>query len=169
MIDKSYYQRPINMPERTSAGGVVCRITPEKKILFAVVCEAGDSRYMLPKGGVESGESLEEAAHREIGEEAGIHQLKLICKLGFLERMTFKKLYWSVAHFYLFTTDQIAFRPTDVAHTYTPEWWPLDKTDGMIWPEQKRFVEEKRALIKQALEQTLENEILGNMGGKSDE
>lgn len=152
MIDNSYYLRQPNLIDRTSAGGVVCRINLEnRQLLFAVVREVGDGYYVLPKGGVEVGETLEEAAYREIGEEAGIHQLKLLEKLGARERMGFNKRYWSTTHFYLFVTDQVEFRPTDVRHNYKPEWWPLEKADGLAWPEQQKLVNEKRTLIKQLI------------------
>ena len=156
MIDKRYYKRNPKAVDRTSAGGVVCRIDPDNgQILFAVVVEKGRDHYVLPKGGVEAGESLEEAARREIGEEAGIHQLKCIQKLGMLERLSFKKTHWSMAHMYLFLTDQVDFRPTDIEHNYEPEWWSLDKIGPMFWPEQQKLVEEKRDIIKQAIEREI--------------
>ena len=48
-------------------------------------------------------------------------------------------------------TDQVEFRPTDVRHNYKPEWWPLEKADGLAWPEQQKLVNEKRTLIKQLI------------------
>lgn len=152
MIDKSYYQRIPGAIDRTSAGGVVCRINLYSgEILFALVKEKDREHHVLPKGGVEAGETLEQAACREIGEEAGIHQLKLIKKLGTLERLSFKKTHWSTTHIFLFITDQIEFTPTDIEHEYKPEWWPLDKIDSMFWPEQKKLVKEKRLEIEEAL------------------
>ena len=153
MIDQNYYIRPPDVPDRTSAGGIVCRFSPQDGlVLFAIVREKQRASYVLPKGGVEIGETLEEAARREIGEEAGIHQLKLIRKLGTLERLTFGKTTWSTTHIYLFVTDQVEFQPTDIEHTYTPEWWPLDNLKGMFWPEQQKLLEENNDLIHQSLE-----------------
>ena len=79
MIDESWYERPPDVPDRTSAGGVVARIE-DGQIYVALVGEVGLSERVLPKGGVESGESLEGAARREIEEEAGLSSLVLIWK-----------------------------------------------------------------------------------------
>ena len=64
-----------------SAGGVV--VGPGNKI--AVVSQHGNS-WSLPKGHLESGEDAEEAAIREIFEETGIQDVKVIDLLGDYER-----------------------------------------------------------------------------------
>jgi 8-oxo-dGTP pyrophosphatase MutT (NUDIX family) len=62
--------------------------------------------YEVPKGGVESGESLEEAVHREVYEESGLTGLNIIKELG--------KIRWGdeEQHFFL------AEAPSDVADTF---------------------------------------------------
>lgn len=161
MITDIYYQRPPNLPDRTSAGGVVCRICPQSnQVLFAVVLERGmGRRAVLPKGGVESGESFIEAAQREIGEEAGIHHLQPIQKLGVNQRMGFRKNNWSTTHFYLFLTDQVEFQPTDCEHDYCPEWRPIDQIGDLFWPDQQELILEKRESIKQVLQEYHQNEV----------
>ncbi len=64
-----------------SAGGVI--IGPGNKI--AVVSQHGNS-WSLPKGHLENGETPEEAAIREIFEETGIQDVKIIDLLGDYER-----------------------------------------------------------------------------------
>lgn len=54
--------------ETTSAGGAVFR--PNGKVLL--LRKADERRWCLPKGGVEEGETPEEAALREIQEETGL-------------------------------------------------------------------------------------------------
>ncbi len=54
-----------------SAGGVVARGAPDDPEVLLVATH-GRSRWCLPKGIVESGESPEAAAHREVLEETGV-------------------------------------------------------------------------------------------------
>ena len=55
-----------------SAGGVVCRRSPAGQVEVVLVATQEGQRWGLPKGLVEDGESLEEAALREVREEAGV-------------------------------------------------------------------------------------------------
>lgn len=54
-----------------AAGGLV--INEQKEFLFIY----RNDKWDLPKGGVEKGENIEEAAIREVQEECGIHNVKL--------------------------------------------------------------------------------------------
>ena len=64
-----------------SAGGIV--LNQENKIL--IVNQNHDS-WSLPKGHVDPGETILEAAKREIYEESGVSQLEYIKDLGFYQR-----------------------------------------------------------------------------------
>src|SRR5690242_15974874 len=63
-----------------SAGGVVYR-QRDGLLQVALVGKITPSRWGLPKGGQQRGESLEQAALREVSEETGL-QARLICPLG---------------------------------------------------------------------------------------
>lgn len=91
------------------------------------------------------------AARREVLEEAGLSQLRLIQKLGSLERLTFTKNRWSIAHFFLFQTDQIEGTPTDTEHHYGVWWFPIDDLPAFFWPEQRELIDQNRALITTAI------------------
>ncbi|MEX0622055.1 MAG: NUDIX domain-containing protein [Candidatus Woykebacteria bacterium] len=59
------------MKTETSAGGVVFRKS-RGKTEFLVVQHSGHHRWVLPKGWVDPGETKEQAAAREVKEEAGV-------------------------------------------------------------------------------------------------
>ena len=63
--------------EYIAAGGVVL---VENKVL--VLGRPGRQEVRLPKGHVEDGEELREAAMREVGEESGYSNLRIIADLG---------------------------------------------------------------------------------------
>ncbi|MFB3040623.1 MAG: NUDIX domain-containing protein [Candidatus Poribacteria bacterium] len=155
MIDESWYKRPEGIRERTSSGGVVVRLENDK-IHVALVGEIGVPDYVLPKGGVESGENLEQTARREIEEEAGLTSLKLIAKLGTRERLAYDKSCWITTHFYLFLTEQVDGVPTDAEHHYGLAWYPIDALPAIFWPEQRELIETNQdkiaALIKPYLQ-----------------
>lgn len=148
MIDDSWYVRPSNVAERTSAGGVVVRIH-QGEPLVALAREKAYSGPVLPKGGVEPGEDLVHAARREIEEETGLYQLAFVAPLGTLERLTYSKTEWATTHFFLFTTDQTSGVPTDhVHHPHAPLWRRLDQLDDMFWPDQRRLILSHAELIR---------------------
>ncbi len=69
--------------EDHSAGGVAYRRTETGHLELALIATHGGARWQLPKGSVESGETPQETALREVEEEAGLttvyeHFLKTI-------------------------------------------------------------------------------------------
>jgi 8-oxo-dGTP diphosphatase len=64
-------------PQVRAAGGVVWRQGPDGERRWAVIHRPRYDDWSLPKGKLQEGESLEEAAEREVREETG-----LSCRLG---------------------------------------------------------------------------------------
>jgi ADP-ribose pyrophosphatase YjhB (NUDIX family) len=149
-IDGSWYVRPAKIGLRTSAGGVIVRIE-NGKAYIALVNEKPFEIYVLPKGGVEKGENLEEAARREIEEEAGLGNLQFVEYLGTRERLDYARRRWATTHYYLFTTKQKEGKPTDPTHAYTCEWFSIDELPEMLWPEQRALVERCREKIEKLI------------------
>ncbi|MES2460448.1 MAG: NUDIX domain-containing protein [Armatimonadota bacterium] len=148
MIDESWYVRPQSgIRERISAGGVICRVENDQ-ILAALTTERGLDAYILPKGGVKKKETLEQAAVREIEEEAGLTDLHLLASLGTRERLDYLKTKWITTHYFLYATEQIRGIPTDPNHAYEVRWFPLDHLPEMFWPEQRTLIEANRDLIE---------------------
>lgn len=55
-----------------SAGGVIYRMVREKEAEVALIATRGGTRWQLPKGTCEPGETIEETALREVHEECGL-------------------------------------------------------------------------------------------------
>jgi 8-oxo-dGTP pyrophosphatase MutT (NUDIX family) len=140
-----YYKKPLNVKHRTGAGGVVARVDGGR-ILIALIRDRGDHEYVLPKGGVDLGETLEQAAVREIAEEAGFRRLKLLGELGVGERLGAKKAVWQQTHYFLFLTDETEGKPTD-RRDWEVHWHDLDRLPELYWQEQERLIETNRERI----------------------
>ena len=152
-IDSSWYKKPAgNLPERLVAGGVVVR-REGGKLLVGLIRNQKYEDYMLPKGGVEEGESLEEAAKREVFEETGINKLNLISFLGKKERLSSEKDVWAITNYYLFATDQVNGTQNlqEGEEDLVFGWFDIDKLPSFFWPEQKELIEENLDKIKTSI------------------
>ena len=121
------------------------------EILVALIRGDGLPGLLIPKGGVEAGETVEQAARREIEEEAGLQDLTLLEILGTCERLSFDRRHWQITHYFLFQTDQVTGTPSDNRHVYSVEWFPLDQLPPMFWPEQLQLVLDNAPKIVDAI------------------
>jgi ADP-ribose pyrophosphatase YjhB (NUDIX family) len=144
-IDQSWYIKPDGISEHNAAGGVVIR-KDQSKVYVALSRTTEHPGYILPKGHVEGGETLEKAARREVHEETGFTNLTLISDLGNKERLERDKSSWKTTYYYLFLTDKVQATPTD-PDLHSAEWFPLDSLPEMFWPEQKQLIEENKDKI----------------------
>lgn len=144
---------PLEKVKEVSSGGVIYRREGEvlQVALIARRTRKQDCVWCLPKGGVEEGESLEEAATREVREETGLHG-KLLHKLGEIHYEYFSPVDRTrrdkTVHFFLF--EYLSGSMED--HDEEAEevcWFPIDEALRKI-----TFVNE-RNLIQQAQEHLL--------------
>lgn len=147
-VDASWYERPPGVPRSVAAGGVVAR-WDGRRTWIALIGDLGNEGFHeLPKGHVDPGESLEEAARREIDEESGIDELRFVGELGVEERLNYARTAWKETHYYLFTTLQVDADPTDLRHFMA--WAPLDDLPTLNWPEQRALIQSHAAWIEAA-------------------
>jgi ADP-ribose pyrophosphatase YjhB (NUDIX family) len=105
-----------------AAGGVV--VDPRGRV--ALVRQRSRT-WSLPKGHVEDGEGVLDAARREIHEECGLADLELVRELGSFSRMAFRHGLpeHKTITLFLFRSPEATLRPLDPAN---PEarWVPPD-------------------------------------------
>lgn len=144
VIDRSWYTRPAGVPDAVSAGGVVLRYE-DGRTLVALVTEREHPNYVLPKGHLEARESALDAARREVGEEAGLHELTFVRELATVQRLNFERTKWKTIHFFLFTTRELEPKPLEPENHPHVGWFPLDALPSMFWPEQQELLETLRS------------------------
>ncbi|MCK5593992.1 MAG: NUDIX domain-containing protein [Candidatus Aenigmarchaeota archaeon] len=128
------------MKNTETAGGIIIN---DNRVV--VVSQRGTS-WSLPKGHIEAGEDRLQAAIREIEEETGITQLKLIKDLGSYKRYRIgknpkevDKTELKTIHIFLFETDQTELKPTD-PHNPEAKWIPKENVQELLThPKDKEF------------------------------
>lgn len=124
-----------------SAGGVVLN----KRGEVAVVNQDGNS-WSLPKGRIESGEDALAAAKREIYEETGMRNVRLIKELGSYGRYSIgkggkgeDKTTFGWRTFFLFETDEERLQPIDPENPEARWVKKEDVTALLTHPKDKEF------------------------------
>lgn len=109
--------------QETSAGGVVFRLLPSG-IKFLLIKDPY-RKWGLPKGHVDTGESLEETAEREVTEETGLCELRLHAELGAIDwhfRLRGKRIH-KTCHFFLFEAPTGAPCPQEEEGILACQWF----------------------------------------------
>lgn len=81
---KKFIRRPaINEVVREpTAGGVIFRRTRDGKDVEILLIQDAKDRWTIPKGHIEEGETAKQTAEREVKEETGLRQVKVLNWLG---------------------------------------------------------------------------------------
>lgn len=81
---KKYFNKKPSIQEivrEPTAGGVVFRRNAKNEVEFLLIQDHKD-RWTIPKGHIEEGETAQQTAKREIGEEAGLKDTEVLGWLG---------------------------------------------------------------------------------------
>lgn len=151
MITRGEKQTPESQGiKEISAGGLTYRLA-QGVVYFALILDAYN-KWTFPKGHVDSVESLEKTAAREISEEIGISKLKLIAPLGTAElkvhragESSFRKL----VYYFLFKTNETEITVPQVAELKDAKWFTEgDAREHLTYSQNKEMFEKALTLIK---------------------
>lgn len=107
-----------------TAGGIVFRHAKESKGVEILLIQDAKDRWTIPKGHIEEGETAQQTARREIGEEAGLHDVDM---LGWLGKIHFR--YRRVDKLVLMTTQIYLVRAKGDTNAIKKEEW----MNGIKW------------------------------------
>lgn len=138
-----------------SAGGIVFQKSGNA-VTFAVMKDSY-GKWTFPKGHVEAGEDIEEAAARETLEELGLEQIRLLEYIGKIDiwfRDKFHKkgqLIHKDIHYYLFQSPiGSVLHPDPEEHVYEAKWVPLNKVEKISsYPDMVPIVKKALELVKE--------------------
>ncbi len=138
-------------PVVEKAGAVVVQENSGK--IAVIVNEFGMT--VLPKGGLEPGETLLEAAYREVSEETGLTELDSLGELGAVTRRGHASAVSSAAdiikeiHFFLFVTGETLLSPV-TSDSVQAKWLGIDTAIAALsWSEEATFIRNHREKITQ--------------------
>lgn len=139
--------QPIPTSEEISAGGLVVSKSDPKKV--ALICHrnrGGGRDWCLPKGHIETGESLEQTAIREVGEETGLRG-EIVAKLGEINysfKAEGKRIKKTVHHFLLKEVDGVLSADGDpTGEVLEVRWFDLEELVEVLAHENEKKMAQK--------------------------
>lgn len=107
-----------------TAGGVIFRRSQNGKEVEILLIQDAKNRWTIPKGHIEEGETAKETAEREIKEETGLQEMKVLNWLG---KINFR--YRRGASLVLMTTEIFLVKGLGDTNELKPEDW----MNGIKW------------------------------------
>ena len=124
--DSVFKKKPViqEIVREPTAGGIIFRMNKQNNDIEILLIQDSKDRWTIPKGHIEPGETAKQTAIREIGEEAGLEHISVLCWLG---KIHFK--YRRLDRLVLMTTQIYLVRAMDAHETPTKEKW----MNGIKW------------------------------------
>ena len=124
------------MKKHYSAGGVIVKNGEKepKYLLLLQKLRDGRLQWVCPKGHIDPGETAEEAARREIYEEAGLKDLKKIKSLGSNSFTFFQNniLHKKYVDWFLFTTKDSSVQIQATEGFIDSKWFTFDEACSTV-------------------------------------
>lgn len=131
-----------------SSGGVVYRLK-DGEIEVILISPTGSRTWGLPKGGLQEGETPEQAAKREVREETGvdgaivtkIDDIKYWFSSGRVKTRFFKTVHFYLVRYLRGSTDQHDWEVQEA------RWVPIEEAEQMLTYENERRIMRKAASL----------------------
>jgi len=107
-----------------TSGGIVFRRHPKTKAVEILLIQDAKNRWTIPKGHIEEGESAKDTAEREIREETGLKDIRVLNWLG---KINFR--YRRASSLVLMTTEIFLVEARGETNKLQPEDW----MNGIKW------------------------------------
>jgi ADP-ribose pyrophosphatase YjhB (NUDIX family) len=107
-----------------TAGGIIFRRSPKNKDIEILLIQDAKNRWTIPKGHIEEGETAKQTAEREIREETGLQEMKVLNWLG---KINFR--YRRASSLVLMTTEIFLVKGQGDTDDLKPEDW----MNGIKW------------------------------------